>query len=187
PTQEGLYKHYMAIANGVEIPQILYNVPGRTITDMSNDVALKLAEHPNIIGIKDATGDMVRGKALIENAPQGFKIYSGDDLTATELMLMGAKGNISVTANVVPAQMSALCELAINGQHQQARALQAQLTPLHNALFTEANPIPVKWALSSMGLMPDGIRLPLTPLTEANADQLSHAMNALNINLLAEA
>jgi 4-hydroxy-tetrahydrodipicolinate synthase len=181
PTQEGLYGHFMKVADSLAVPQILYNVPGRTITDMENETVLRLAGHENIIGIKDATGEMTRGKALIENSPEGFVVYSGDDLTAFELMLMGAKGNISVTANVVPAEMAELCRLAIAGEDELARALQSKLLPLHNALFTESNPIPVKWAMSAMSMAPDGIRLPLTPLTQANRDQLREVMTSLSI------
>ena len=186
PTQEGLFQHYMAIADEVDVPQILYNVPGRTITDMSNDVVLRLALHPNIIGIKDATADMDRGRDLIARAPEGFTVYSGDDFTAPELMLMGAKGNISVTANVAPAQMSQLCQLAMSGQQQPTRTLQEALMPLHNALFNEANPIPVKWAVSAMGLMSGGIRLPLTPLTAANIELLKSAMETPGLDLFAD-
>jgi 4-hydroxy-tetrahydrodipicolinate synthase len=181
PTQEGLYRHYMQVADSVDVPQILYNVPGRTITDMLNETTLRLAPHENIIGIKDATGDMERGRALIAQAPENFSIYSGDDPSAAELMLLGGKGNISVTANVAPRQMADLCQLAIAGQSEEARALQDTLLPLHNALFTEANPIPVKWAVAQMGLMAKGIRLPLTPLTGANQQTLRDAMSALSI------
>ncbi len=181
PTQEGLYRHFMQIADSVAVPQILYNVPGRTITDMDNETVLRLASHENIIGIKDATADMVRGKALIEQAPDNFSVYSGDDLTAVELMLLGGKGNISVTANVAPNKMAELCRLAMAGETEAARALQAELLPLHNALFIESNPIPVKWAVSSMGLMPEGIRLPLTPLMASNSEPLRKAMGSLSI------
>ncbi|MGH1484634.1 MAG: 4-hydroxy-tetrahydrodipicolinate synthase [Cellvibrionaceae bacterium] len=181
PTQEGLYQHYMQVADSVAVPQILYNVPGRTITDMENETVLRLAGHENIIGIKDATGDMARGRLLIEQAPENFTVYSGDDLTAVELMLLGAKGNISVTANVVPQKMADLCRLAIAGETDAARSLQDALVPLHNALFTESNPIPVKWAMHAMGLTPLGIRLPLTPLTQPNCERLREAMVALSI------
>lgn len=181
PTQEGLYSHYMQVADSVAVPQILYNVPGRTITDMANATALRLAEHENIIGIKDATGDMARGQSLIEQSPENFTVYSGDDLTAVELMLLGAKGNISVTANVAPQKMADLCRLAIAGEADAARALQDTLMPLHNALFTESNPIPVKWAMNAMGLASHGIRLPLTPLTQPHCERLREAMIALAI------
>jgi 4-hydroxy-tetrahydrodipicolinate synthase len=181
PTQEGLYQHYMKIADSVDVPQILYNVPGRTITDMQNETTLRLAGHENIIGIKDATGDMLRAKELIEKSPENFMVYSGDDPTAPELMLLGGKGNISVTANVAPSQMAKLCQLSMSGEKQAARQLQVELMPLHSALFTEANPIPVKWAVAQMGLMEEGIRLPLTPLIDGNKKALEDAMTALSI------
>jgi len=166
PTQEGLYLHYKAVAEAVDIPQILYNVPGRTACDMQPETALRLAELKNIVGIKEATGDIDRAKFLIERAPEGFAIYSGDDGTAIELILAGGHGNISVTANVAPAQMAKLCHLGLEGDFEAARALQAELMPLHKAMFTESNPIPVKWAMHEMGLCDAGIRLPLTPLSE---------------------
>jgi 4-hydroxy-tetrahydrodipicolinate synthase len=181
PTQEGLYQHFSHIANAVDIPQILYNVPGRTITDMSNATVLRLASHKNIIGIKDATGDIARGEALIQQVPEDFVVFSGDDLTAYELMLRGAKGNISVTANVAPNKMAALCQLALAGNRSEAEALQAALLPLHEAMFIESNPIPVKWALYKMGLMASGIRLPLTPLSERHQLPLSTALTALGL------
>lgn len=181
PTQEGLYGHFSAIADAVDIAQILYNVPGRTITDMSNETALRLAKHENIIGIKDATGDLERGRALIDKAPKDFDVFSGDDITAAELILLGAKANISVTANVVPAQMAELCRLALAGDAIATRALQERLLPLHNALFTESNPIPVKWALAEMGLIQADIRLPLTPLSEAAQAPLRSAMQSWSV------
>ena len=165
PTQEGLYLHYKAVAEAVDIPQILYNVPGRTACDMLPETAIRLAEIPNIIGIKEATGDIDRARFLIEQAPEGFAIYSGDDATAIELILAGGHGNISVTANVAPAQMATLCTLGLNKQFDEARALQSSLMPLHTDLFVESNPIPVKWAMHEMGLIGEGIRLPLTPLS----------------------
>ncbi len=166
PTQEGLYRHYRKIAESVAIPQILYNVPGRTAVDMSNETALRLAEVPNIVGIKDATGNLDRGRALIAGAPEGFAIYSGDDATAIELILAGGHGNISVTANVTTAWMAQACDKALAGDAEGARALQRQMMPFHQLLFCESNPIPVKWALHEMGLIDAGIRLPLTPLAE---------------------
>ncbi|MGS2718513.1 4-hydroxy-tetrahydrodipicolinate synthase [Eionea flava] len=181
PTQEGLYQHFLHIANSVDVPQILYNVPGRTITDMSNETVLRLVSHPNIIGIKDATGDMVRGKALIEQVPADFLVLSGDDETANQLILLGAKGNISVTANIAPQKMSELCRVSLLGEQSQSVALQEELMPLHNALFSEANPIPVKWALYKMGRISSGIRLPLTPLSEACQPALLSAMNSLEL------
>jgi 4-hydroxy-tetrahydrodipicolinate synthase len=181
PTQEGLYQHFLHIANSVDVPQILYNVPGRTITDMDNKTVLRLVSHPNIIGIKDATGDMVRCKALIDQVPNDFLVLSGDDETANQLMLMGGKGNISVTANVAPQQMTELCRVSMLGDQLASETLQAKLMPLHNALFSEANPIPVKWALHKMGLISSGIRLPLTTLSETCQPALLAAMTALGL------
>jgi len=166
PTQEGLYQHYKAIAEAVELPLILYNVPGRTGVDLSNDTAVRLAEISNIVGIKDATGDVPRGKALIEALNGKMAVYSGDDETAWELMLLGADGNISVTANIAPKAMSEVCAVAIAKDEQQAKTLNNKIANLHNILFCESNPIPVKWALHEMGLIDTGIRLPLTPLAE---------------------
>lgn len=164
PTQEGLYLHHKKIAESVEIDQILYNVPGRTAVDMSNETVLRLAQVPNIIGIKDATGDISRGKRLIEQLNGKIAVYSGDDPTAYELILAGAKGNISVTANVLPNQMAALCRIASQGKAEEARDENDSLMPMHSAMFVEANPIPVKYALHKMGKIGSGIRLPLTPL-----------------------
>jgi 4-hydroxy-tetrahydrodipicolinate synthase len=181
PTQEGLYQHFLHIANSVDVPQILYNVPGRTITDMSNDVVLRLANHPNIIAIKDATGDMERAKELIDKAPEGFSVLSGDDETADQLILLGGKGNISVTANIAPQQMAELCRLALSDDRSATEMLQAKLMPLHNSMFTESNPIPVKWAMNQMGLIPPGIRLPLTPLSESCRPRLLTVMTSLGL------
>lgn len=166
PSQEGLYQHFKAIAEAVDIPQILYNVPGRTACDMTTETVLRLVDIPNIVGIKEATGDVPRGIDLISKVPADFAVYSGDDATAVELMLKGGKGNISVTANVAPAQMSELCKLAMAENAEEARGLNNRLMPLHEKLFVEANPIPVKWAMAEMGLMGLGIRLPLTVLAE---------------------
>jgi 4-hydroxy-tetrahydrodipicolinate synthase len=166
PTQEGLYQHYKAVAEAVAIPQILYNVPGRTGVDMHNATVARLAGIPNIVGIKDATGNLVRGQELINLVGDKMAVYSGDDGTAYELILLGAKGNISVTANVVPKAMSAVCEAALAGNAELAKKLNEPLTALHRDLFVESNPIPVKWALVHMGRMEAGIRLPLTPLAE---------------------
>lgn len=165
PTQEGLYRHFRAVAEAVDIPQILYNVPGRTACDMLNETTLRLAEVPGITGIKDATGNLERGRELIARCPPGFTIYSGDDATAAELMLLGARGNISVTANVDPVRVAALCRAALAGDAARTRELDAELAELNRVLFLEANPIPVKWALQQMGLIGPGIRLPLTPLS----------------------
>ncbi len=181
PTQEGLYRHYCKIAQTVEIPQILYNVPGRTAVDMSNATVARLVGIPNIIGIKDATGNLERGRELIALAKGQMAVYSGDDATAVELMLMGGQGNISVTANVAPRAMADLCRLAQQGDAEAARAINAQLMPLHQKLFIESNPIPVKWALCAMGLIKDGIRLPLTPLGEAAQVELRQAMQSAGV------
>lgn len=176
PTQEGLYLHFRHIAEAVAIPQILYNVPGRTACDMLPETVERLAKVSNIIGIKEATGDLKRGQDVLDRVSDDFLVYSGDDVTAVELMLMGAKGNISVTANVAPRAMSELCAAAISGDAEKARAINALLMPLHQNLFLEANPIPVKWALHEMGLMPDGIRLPLTWLSQRYQEPLRNAM-----------
>lgn len=165
PTQEGLYQHHKKIAETVEIDQILYNVPGRTAVDMSNETASRLADIPNIVGIKDATGDVARGRELIALVGERMAVYSGDDPTAYELILAGGKGNISVTANVLPAKMAELCRLAAEGKADEAKALNQALMQMHDAMFVEANPIPVKYALARMGAMDAGIRLPLTPLS----------------------
>lgn len=181
PTQEGLYRHYVKIAESVEIAQILYNVPGRTAVDMSNATVARLVGVPNIVGIKDATGNLERGKELIELVNGKMAVYSGDDATAVELILLGAQGNISVTANVAPHEMSEICRLAGLGQADAARAINDRLMPLHQKLFVESNPIPVKWALQQMGLMKEGIRLPLTPLSEAFHADLRSAMQSAGI------
>jgi len=162
PTQEGLYQHFKHIAEAVAIPQILYNVPGRTACDLLAPTVARLSQVAGIIGIKEATGDLARGKAILQSAKDGFLLYSGDDATAAELMLQGAKGNISVTANVAPRAMSELCAAAIKGDEGRARQINQRLAPLHQKLFIEPNPIPVKWALAQMGLIEQGIRLPLT-------------------------
>ena len=181
PTQRGLYRHFQAVAEAVAVPNILYNVPGRTAVDMSNDTALALAEIDNITGIKDATGDIERGRDLIARAPQGFAVYSGDDPTAMELILAGGQGNISVTANIAPAVVANLCELAAAGDRPGAEALDKQLAELNEALFLEANPIPVKWAMQQRGLIESGIRLPLTELDEAFHGRVLAAMEAAGI------
>jgi len=165
PTQQGLVLHYTAVAEAVDIPQILYNVPGRTACDMQPETVVRLCAVKNIVGIKEATGDIDRARFLVENTPDDFAIYSGDDGTAIELILAGGQGNISVTANIAPAQMSELCRLGLEGKADEARALQAKLMPLHSAMFTESNPIPVKWAMHELGWCDTGIRLPLTPLS----------------------
>lgn len=164
PTQEGMYRHFKAIAEAVDLPVILYNVPGRTVADMSNETILRLAQVPGIIGVKEATGNIDRAAHLIKEAPAGFAIYSGDDQTAVALMLLGGHGNISVTANVAPRAMSDLCRAALAGDAKSAREIHLKLWSLHKNLFIESNPIPVKWALQQMGRIEGGIRLPLTPL-----------------------
>ncbi|PLW70065.1 4-hydroxy-tetrahydrodipicolinate synthase [Pseudohalioglobus lutimaris] len=179
PTQEGLYLHFKAIAEAVDVPQVLYNVPGRTAVDMRNDTVERLVGLRNIIGIKDATGDLDRGRELIARCGQQIAIYSGDDATAMELMLAGGKGNISVTANVAPVQMAEMCRLALAGDREGASAINAQLDPLNRALFLEANPIPVKWALQQQGLIGEGIRLPLTPLAPVYHGEVASALKAV--------
>ncbi|HAR04942.1 MAG TPA: 4-hydroxy-tetrahydrodipicolinate synthase [Pseudomonas sp.] len=181
PTQEGLYLHFKHIAEAVAIPQILYNVPGRTVCDMLPDTVERLSKVPNIIGIKEATGDLKRGREVLDRVSTDFLVYSGDDPTAVELMLMGGKGNISVTANVAPRAMSELCAAAMAGDAETARAINERLMPLHRALFLEANPIPVKWALHEMGLMGNGIRLPLTWLSQSYQEPLRQAMRQTGV------
>ncbi|HJF27740.1 4-hydroxy-tetrahydrodipicolinate synthase [Acinetobacter bohemicus] len=177
PTQEGLYQHYKAIAEAVDLPQILYNVPGRTGVDMANETVIRLADIPQIVGIKDATGDVARGAALLEGLTgKNMTVYSGDDATAYQLMGHGAKGNISVTANVAPKAMSEVCAAALQGDMARAEELNSQIANLHNILFCESNPIPVKWALHDMGLIGTGIRLPLTPLAEQYRAPLHEAL-----------
>ena len=165
PTQEGLYQHFKAVADVVEIPQILYNVPGRTGCDISNDTTLRLSSHRNIVGIKDATGGIERGTDLLLRAPKDFVVLSGDDATALSLMLLGGKGVITVTGNVAPKLMHEMCEAALKGDVATARAINAKLFALHQKLFVEANPIPVKWVLAQMGLIKTGIRLPMVQLS----------------------
>ena len=176
PTQEGLYLHFKAVAEAVDIPQILYNVPGRTACDMQNATVVRLAAIHNIIGIKDATGDMARGKELIDASPDGPEIYSGDDGSTLELIKLGGRGGISVTANVAPIEMHQMCAAALNGDLEQAQQINETLQPLHQSLFLEANPIPVKWALQQQGRITAGIRLPLTPLAEWAHPQLRAAL-----------
>ena len=183
PTQEGLYRHFRAIAEAVDLPMYLYNVPGRTVADLSNDTALRLAEVPNIVGIKDATGDIERACDLIARAPKDFALYSGDDMSAMLFILLGGHGTISVTANVAPNAMHRMCAAALAGDAISAREINARLLGLHKYLFCEANPIPVKWALARMGRCGDGIRLPLTPLTEPFHDVVRGAMRSAGIDL----
>jgi len=176
PGQEGMYRHFKAIAEAVDVPQILYNVPGRTVADLSNDTVLRLAQVPNIVGIKDATGNIERGTDLLLRAPKDFAIYSGDDASCLALMLLGGHGVISVTANVAPKAMHEMCQAAFKGDLVAARSLNAKLLGLHQKLFVEANPIPVKWAVQQMGLIEGGIRLPLTPLAAGNQEVVRQAM-----------
>ncbi len=183
PTQEGLYRHFRAIAEAVDIPIVLYNVPGRTVADMSNDTVLRLAEVPGIVGIKDATGNLERGADLIQRAPKDFALYSGDDASTVAFILLGGHGCISVTANVAPRLMHEMCAAALVGDLVKAREIHFRLLGLHRNLFLEANPIPVKWAVARMGLIGSGIRLPLTPLDASCHERLSAAMDAAGIAL----
>ncbi len=182
PTQEGLYQHYKAIAEAVDLPIILYNVPGRTGVDMLNETVIRLADISNIVGVKDATGDVPRGKELLDGL-QGKEmvVYSGDDATARELIALGAQGNISVTANIAPKIMSELCAAAIAGNTDLAKEKDAQVAKLNNILFCESNPIPVKWALHEMELIGTGIRLPLTPLAEQYRTPLREELKAAGV------
>ena len=181
PTQEGLYQHFKAIAEAVDMPHILYNVPGRTGCDLLNDTVLRLAEIPNIVGIKDATGGIERGSDLLQRAPRDFAIYSGDDASTLALMLLGAHGTISVTANVAPRLMHEMCAAALAGNVAQAREINFQLLGLHRKLFVEANPIPVKWAMARMGKIKNVLRLPLTPLSSAAQPQVEEAMRQAGV------
>jgi len=176
PTQEGLYQHYKKIAESVDLPLMLYNVPGRTVADLSNDTALRLAEIPGIVGLKDATGSMERAADLLRRAPKDFALYSGDDGSAMPFMLLGGHGVISVTANVAPKLMHEVCVAARAGNLARAREINEMLLPLHSKLFVEANPIPVKWACVEMGLIPSGLRLPLTPLSAGLHDTVRDAL-----------
>ena len=181
PTQEGLYQHYLAVAREVDIPQILYNVPGRTACDMLPETVLRLSKVPNIIGIKEATGNLERIRELLDRCGDGFLVYSGDDATAIESILLGGHGNISVTANVMPACMAQACAAALAGDADKARELDATMRSLHSDLFIESNPIPVKWALYEMGLIDRGIRLPLTPLSAPAQDTLRETMRSAGL------
>jgi len=181
PTQEGLFRHYSAIAEAVDIPQILYNIPGRTCCDMQPETVARLAVIKNIIGIKEGTGDLNRIRKIIELCGSEFEVYSGDDATAMEAILIGARGDISVTANVAPKQMHEMCLAALQGDRENAVALNAPLLALHKNLFIETSPIPVKWALKEMGLIGDAIRLPLTPLSASCYEPLRAAMKSANL------
>ncbi len=181
PTQEGLYQHFKAIAEAVDMPHILYNVPGRTAADMSNDTVLRLAQIGNIVGIKDATGSVERGSDLLQRVPEDFAVYSGDDATTLALMLLGAQGTISVTANVAPKLMHEMCTAALNGKVEKAREINFRLLGLHRNLFVEANPIPVKWAVARMGKMKNHLRLPLTPLSVGLQPAVEAAMRQAGV------
>jgi len=183
PTQEGLYRHYRTIAESVELPLILYNVPGRTVADLSNDTVMRLAEVPNIVGLKDATGSLDRASDLIERAPAGFALYSGDDMSSAAFLMLGGHGVISVTANVAPRAMHELCTAAAAGDMHKLREVNAALTGLHRDLFCEANPIPVKWAVARMGLIGDGIRLPLTQLSDSCHERVLKAMRKAGVKV----
>ena len=183
PEQAGLYLHFEAIAKAVAIPQILYNVPGRTARNMENDTVVRLSQIDNIIGIKDATADMQTGKDLVERTADDFSVWSGDDATTLELIKLGGKGCISVTANVAPLAMHQMCQAALNGDFEQADTINATLADLHQALFVEANPIPVKYAVSRMRLMGPSLRLPLTELAEEHRAQLEQAMQKAGVTL----
>ena len=181
PTQEGLYRHFSAIAEAVDMPHILYNVPGRTVADMGNDTVLRLAQIPNIVGIKDATASAERGSDLLLRAPKDFAVYSGDDASTLSLLLLGGHGTISVTANVAPRLMHEMCVAALNGELERAREINNRLLGLHRGLFVEANPIPVKWAVARMGKTRNVLRLPLTPLSEAAQPALEDAMRQAGV------
>jgi 4-hydroxy-tetrahydrodipicolinate synthase len=183
PTQEGLVLHFRKIAETVDLPMILYNVPGRTVADLQTDTVLRLAQVPGIIGIKEATANIERNSDLIRRAPRNFAIYSGDDATCLALILLGGHGVISVTANVAPKLMHQMCAAALVGNVQQARELNFKLLPLHQKLFVEANPIPVKWAMAEMGLIERGLRLPLSPLAERFHDTVREALHEAGIAL----
>ena len=181
PTQEGLYQHFRAVAEAVPVPQILYNVPGRTAVDMLPETVQHLAGISNIVGIKEATGDLERARGIVECCGDSLDVYSGDDATAMELILLGGKGNISVTANVAPGAMHDMCASALAGDRQRAAGINQPLEVLHRMLFVESNPIPVKWALYEMGMIPEGIRLPMTPLAEEYREPLRQALRQAGI------
>jgi len=183
PSQEGLYRHFKSIAEAVDLPMIVYNVPGRTVADLANDTTLRLAQVPGIVGIKDATGNIERGSDLLKRIPPGFAWYSGDDATALALLLLGGHGAISVTANVAPRLMHEMVAAALAGDVARAREINFRLLGLHRNLFLEANPIPVKWALAQMGLMSDGLRLPMTPLAPEFHERVRIALGEADIKI----
>jgi len=176
PSQDGLYRHFRAIAEAVDIPVVLYNVPGRTVADLQHDTVLKLAQVDGIVGIKEATGNIERAAWLIKQAPRGFSIYSGDDGTAAALMLLGGHGNVSVTANVAPRLMHELCMAAVEGQARRAAEIHLKLLPVHRQLFCEPSPAPTKWAMARLGLCGAALRLPMVPLTAAGQAQVEQAL-----------
>ena len=176
PSQEGLYSHFKAIAEAVDIPMVLYNVPGRTVADLSVETTLRLAQLPGIVGVKEATGEIDRASWLIKRAPAGFSVYSGDDGSAVALMLLGGHGNVSVTANVAPKLMHALCVAAMSGRAKEAAAIHLKLMPLHTQLFVEPSPAPTKWAMAKLGLCGPALRLPITPLTPAGQAVVGQAL-----------
>ncbi len=177
PSQEGIYQHFRTIAEAVDIPMVLYNVPGRTVADMQPETTLRLAHVPGIVGIKDATGSIERACWLIKQAPKGFAIYSGDDSTAVALMLLGGKGNVSVTANVAPRLMHEMCTAALEGRVREATALHMRLLPLHKQLFCEPSPAPTKWAMNQLGLCGETLRLPITRLTPTGQALVGQALS----------
>jgi 4-hydroxy-tetrahydrodipicolinate synthase len=181
PSQEGMYRHFRAVAEAVDLPMVLYNVPSRTVADMQPETAIRLAQVPGVIGIKEASGNIERAAWLVKQAPAGFSIYSGDDGTAVALMLLGGHGNVSVTANVAPRAMAELCRAAVAGDAKRAAALHLQLLPLHRALFCEPSPAPTKWALAQMGRCGTTLRLPLTDLTAAGQAAVRDALHASGV------
>ena len=183
PGQEGLYRHFAEVADQGGLPVILYNVPGRTVADISNDTVVRLAKLPGIIGLKDATGDIARGSELLARLPEEFAVYSGNDDSALGLMCMGARGVISVVANVAPVEMARMCQAQLSGDPAAALKLHRQLLPLHFGLFVETNPIPVKWALARMGRMGPAIRLPMTPLDERHHDRIVAALKSAGVKV----
>lgn len=176
PSQEGMYQHFRAIAEAVDLPVVLYNVPGRTVADLQHDTVLKLAQIHNVVGIKEATGNIERAAWLIKQAPKDFSIYSGDDGTAVALMLLGGQGNVSVTANVAPRLMHELCRAAVDGQARRAAEIQLRLLPVHRQLFCEPSPAPTKWAMARLGLCGAALRLPMVPLSAAGQAQVEQAL-----------
>ena len=181
PSQQGMFQHFKSIAEAVDIPMVLYNVPGRTVADMQPDTALRLAQVPGIVGIKEASGEIDRAAWLIKHAPKGFSIYSGDDSTAVALMLLGGHGNVSVTANVAPRAMHELCIAAIEGRVREAASIHLKLLSLHKNLFIEPSPAPTKWAMARLGLCGDALRLPITPLTPAGQAAVEQALREADL------